>query len=677
MSGRPYHNTIFIIIMFVLFLGNLFSVPMSAHALDVTLSWNASSGAAGYKLYYKNYNMPAGPPYAGTGADEGASPIDVGPSISYTLHNLPDVGYRFSLTAYNDYGESGYSAEMVLPPVSLLKNYNLSTTISGSGYLAPASGTYQEGATVTIRATPSAGWVFSGWSGDLGGSVNPATITFNSNKHVLANFKKLAPTINAFTPSPSNINGGESATLAWNITGATAATIEGMGAVNPSKGSRSVAPSFTRTYKLTAANAYGSDTAYAEVRVGKQIVDVIPPADAGIVDDSRIANDTSFAVQINDPVGIDITLPGNILFTIDDGTSTYERDLSDNSAVTVTKLLKEPDSRVTRFWVAYHRSAEPVLGDYDFGEEIRIQVEIINNMAEVIQADYQFQVETEAQYNLSEHNAPATMLLPPGDILIEGCDAGIEITSGNLKGARIVYDSNGPVLPRFGPVDEIPLLNENSAEVVGSPMNLQPHTVFETPVTLFIPCPGKADVSDLCVYLYNGRDWFLACNGRGDLQPGGEGWMVPGSRVNHNDGDPSTIEIQVYHFSGAQAVSNISAGGGGGGGGGCFIATAAFGSPLEKHVEILKRFRDVYLMPNRFGHAFVMCYYRYSPPIAEFIAQHGALKQIVRWSLMPLIGFSYILLHPSISVAWFILFALILCMTALTVLVMKKSQKSC
>jgi len=35
---------------------------------------------------------------------------------------------------------------------------------------------------------------------------------------------------------------------------------------------------------------------------------------------------------------------------------------------------------------------------------------------------------------------------------------------------------------------------------------------------------------------------------------------VPGSRVNHNDGDPSTIEIQVYHFSGVQSGS---AGGGG------------------------------------------------------------------------------------------------------------------
>jgi hypothetical protein len=57
--------------------------------------------------------------------------------------------------------------------------------------------------------------------------------------------------------------------------------------------------------------------------------------------------------------------------------------------------------------------------------------------------------------------------------------------------------------------------------------------------------------------------------------------MVPGSRVNHNETDPATIEIQVYHFSGAQAGSFT--GGGGGGGGGCFISAASHGS-LIKHV---------------------------------------------------------------------------------------------
>jgi hypothetical protein len=62
--------------------------------------------------------------------------------------------------------------------------------------------------------------------------------------------------------------------------------------------------------------------------------------------------------------------------------------------------------------------------------------------------------------------------------------------------------------------------------------------------------------------------------------------MVPDSRVNHNETDPATIEIRVYHFSGAQAGSFSAGGGGGdagGGGGGCFIASAAHGS-VRKHL---------------------------------------------------------------------------------------------
>jgi hypothetical protein len=79
--------------------------------------------------------------------------------------------------------------------------------------------------------------------------------------------------------------------------------------------------------------------------------------------------------------------------------------------------------------------------------------------------------------------------------------------------------------------------------------------------------------------------------------------------------------------------------------GGCFIATAAYGSPLHPHLDILRDFRDKYLMPNGFGRKLVEMYYRYSPGVAGFIAGHKLLKAAVRINLLPVIAFSSLMVY--------------------------------
>jgi hypothetical protein len=70
---------------------------------------------------------------------------------------------------------------------------------------------------------------------------------------------------------------------------------------------------------------------------------------------------------------------------------------------------------------------------------------------------------------------------------------------------------------------------------------------------------------------------------------------------------------------------------------GCFIATAAFGTPMAQEINILRRFRDTKMEPNMVGRNFIHIYYNVSPPLARIIAQSKIMKAFVRLYLKPLI----------------------------------------
>jgi hypothetical protein len=67
-----------------------------------------------------------------------------------------------------------------------------------------------------------------------------------------------------------------------------------------------------------------------------------------------------------------------------------------------------------------------------------------------------------------------------------------------------------------------------------------------------------------------------------------------------------------------------------GGGLGCFIATAAYGTPTAEQIDVLRAFRDDVLLKTTVGCEFVDLYYQLSPPAADFIAGHEALRTLVR-----------------------------------------------
>jgi len=82
--------------------------------------------------------------------------------------------------------------------------------------------------------------------------------------------------------------------------------------------------------------------------------------------------------------------------------------------------------------------------------------------------------------------------------------------------------------------------------------------------------------------------------------------------------------------------------------GGCFIATAAYGSDMAEDVMTLRRFRDDTLNASSLGRGFVRLYYRYSPPLANYIRTRDGLRAAVRVALKPLV---LAVRHPHGAVA--------------------------
>jgi len=219
------------------------------------------------------------------------------------------------------------------------------------------------------------------------------------------------------------------------------------------------------------------------------------------------------------------------------------------------------------------------------------------------------------------------------------------VTNENLG----VYVNGGGNITRLNPIDP-----DTVADTTNKPQNL----IYGL-VDLEVKVDTPGDSATVTLYLPQsapeGYKWFKynANSGWYDFSDHAEFnadrnqvilTLVDGG-VGDDDGvangvikDPSGLGT-----AGGGGSPNVTSSGGGGGGG-CFIATAAYGSLMEPRVKVLRAFRDRFLLGNRVGRSFVRFYYACSPPIANFIADHDTLRAIVRISLLPLVGASWLAL---------------------------------
>ena len=207
-------------------------------------------------------------------ADEGSvspasGPYDYNSTIS--LKATPNAGYVFTGWSGSITGSTNPVSVKMDSDKTVVANfhsniYNLTVSSNPSvgGTTDLSSGTYEYNTHLTINAIPADGYVFSGWSGSVTGTANPINITMNSDKTVVANFKRQGVVL-GYTQNLSKVT--LTATMYYNDQPVAGKNITFYDKLNTSssfssKGSATTNSNGVATKTFTAS--VGNHTAYAK-----------------------------------------------------------------------------------------------------------------------------------------------------------------------------------------------------------------------------------------------------------------------------------------------------------------------------------------------------------------------------------------------------------------------------
>ena len=121
---------------------------------------------------------------------------------------MPSTGFHFTgwsgdLTGLTNPVTVTMNSSKVIAASFAINTYTLTVTATnGLVTRSPNQAAYDSNSAVQLTAIPSAGYHFTGWSGDLAGQANPVSVTMNSNKSVTATFA-----INTFVVTINATNG--------------------------------------------------------------------------------------------------------------------------------------------------------------------------------------------------------------------------------------------------------------------------------------------------------------------------------------------------------------------------------------------------------------------------------------------------------------------------------------
>jgi hypothetical protein len=602
-----------------------------------------------------------------------------------TLTAIADPGWGFSgwsgdLTGSDNPATITMDADKNITATFVEGQYALTVDTVGQGTvtLNPPGGIYDAGTHVTLTATAATLWEFSHWSGDLTGSDNPDTVTMDSDKNITATFiEETSPDFSYlwedFEGEFVNISGYGSIPSGW-LAGGPDVVVEFSKGLEAHHGAWSLHANVT--YHETD---YSYLTRIFSVQPGTDVLNLhlkVRASTDGRASAGFVAGDWSIMkywyrttpshwqtlTLENVPVLPDGQLAISILVGHDEGPGSTDFDIDCLSSNVPLEGLLPTQYNLTVDTVGPGGvTLDPPGGTYDAGT-------VVTLTATGATPDWMFcgwggalnGVDNPATITMnSDNHVTATF------IMIEA-DPGSTITSMIAVDPDVIPDTTGkPVDFPYGMME----------------MEIQVPVAGDTAVvTVTLPNPAPADYE---WYKYTATDGWLPF-GRNEISGGvGDGAEFSADRtqvtlyITDNgayDDDPTDRNVKDPSGLALAPAPPTVGGDGDGGGGGCFIATAAFGSPMESQVKLLREFRDRFLLTNRPGKAFVNFYYTFSPPVADMITKHNTARIAVRWSLLPLVGMSWLALKLGLAVTMVFIFLSFCLVCTGTVIALRRTR---